>query len=321
VDRDHPPVVRTPAAGIAVPGNLPGALAEILDVRGAWEEAEIEAVGVCRDMERIDVFVVADGMYALGELRRRRGDFDGAQEAYERAHAIGRDPQPGLALLRLAQGRHDVAMLSIASALAGFGASTLERAPLLAAQCEIALAAGDLDLADAAATEVTRIAAMFESVGLEATGARGRGAVALARDDPTTALAALRMAAGHCLHVDAPYEVARTRVLLARALRALGDEDAAIRECAAARSCFEQLGAASDLAAIDDAPDSPPCGLTAREVEVLQQVAAAASNREVALELFISEKTVARHVSNIDVKLDVTSRAAATAFAYRSGLL
>ena len=295
--------------------------AEILDVRGAWEEAETEALGVCFDMERIDVFVVADGMYALGELRRRRGDFEGAQEAYERAHTIGRDPQPGLALLRLAQGRNEVASVSIASAIAGFGGSTLERAPLLAAQCEIALVAGDLDLADEAATEVTRIAEMFASVGLEAVGARCRGAVALARGDSAAALAALRMAAGHWLQVDAPYEVARTRVLLARASHALGDEDAAMRECSAARACFEQLGATNDLAALEEASGEPRCGLTAREVEVLQRVAAGASNREVAAELFISEKTVARHVSNIYVKLDVTSRAAATAAAYKIGLL
>ncbi len=128
--------------------------AAILDLQGAWEQAEAEALGVCRDMTGLDVFAVADAHYEVGEIRRRRGDLAGAEEAYTRAHEVGRDPQPGLALLRLAQGRTRAAGSSIAAAVAAFTGSRLERAPLLAAQAEIALAAGDVELAASAAAEV-----------------------------------------------------------------------------------------------------------------------------------------------------------------------
>jgi DNA-binding CsgD family transcriptional regulator len=158
---------------------------------------------------------------------------------------------------------------------------------------------------------------------LRAVGHRARGAVALARGHAIVALPALRTAIALWQELDAPHEVGRTRVLLAQAYRALGDEVAASRECAAARACFEQLGAAADLRglpAVDGAP-APPCGLTAREVEVLRRVATGRSNREIAEDLFISEKTVARHVANIFLKIDVSSRSAATAWAYERGLL
>jgi len=294
--------------------------AEILQVRGAWEEAEAEALDACRDMAGIDVFVVADGYYEVAEIRRRRGNLAGAEEAYTRAHEVGRDPQPGLALLRLAQGRTDAASSSIAAALAGFAGSRLERAPLLAAQVEIALAADDVDLAESAALEVFDTAQVFESMGLRAAGHRCRGAVALARGEGVTALGSLRLAFSLWQELDAPYEAARTRVLLAQAYRALDDIDAATRECAAARACFERLGAAADLRALQDG-SMPPCGLSPREVEVLRHVAMGRTNREIAGSLFISEKTVARHVSNIFVKLDVSSRSGATAFAYANSLL
>ena len=297
--------------------------AEILHARGAWAQAEAEALDACRDMADIDVFVVADGYYEVGEIRRRRGDLTGAEDAYTRAHEMGRDPQPGLALLRLAQGRTEAATSSIAAALAGFGGSLLERAPLLAAQVEIALAGQDLDLAEASAAAVVETADRFDSDGLRAVGHRARGAVALALGRSVVALAALRTAISLWQELDAPYELGRTRVLLAQAYRALGDDDAASRECAAARTCFEQLGAAADLRglpAVDGGP-TPPCGLTARELEVLRRVATGRSNREIADDLFISEKTVARHLANIFLKLDLSSRSAATAWAYERGLV
>jgi DNA-binding CsgD family transcriptional regulator/tetratricopeptide (TPR) repeat protein len=294
--------------------------AEILQLRGAWEQAEAEALDACRDMAGIDVFVVADGYYEVGEIRRRRGDLSGAEDAYTRAHEVGRDPQPGLALLRLAQGRTEAARTSIAAVLTGFAGSRLERAPLLAAQVDIALAAGDLDLAEASAAEVAETAETFDSMGLRAVGHRCRGAAALARGQTVVALAALRQAFTLWQELDAPYEMARTRVLLAQAYRCLDDADAASRECAAARAGFERLGAAADLRALDDG-DAPPCGLTAREVEVLRLVARGDSNRGIAAGLFISEKTVARHISNIFTKLDVSSRSAATAFAFANGVV
>jgi DNA-binding NarL/FixJ family response regulator len=294
--------------------------AEVLLQRGAWDEAESEALAACEDLVEIDRFAVADGYYGIGEIRRRRGDLAGAEEAYSRAHEAGRDPQPGLALLRLAQGRPDVAVSSIASAIACTSDNRLERAPLRAAQVTIALAAGDLDLADASATEVTETAETFDSTGLRAEAHRCRGAVALARDEPVVALAALRASCTIWHELGVPYEAARTAVLLADAYDALDDHDGATRERAAARDCFEQLGAAADLRALDGEA-RPSFGLTPRELEVLRLVAEGLRNRDIATTLFLSEKTVARHVSNIFTKLGVPSRAAATSFAYEHGLV
>jgi DNA-binding CsgD family transcriptional regulator len=293
---------------------------EMLDLRGAWGDAEAEAAAACRDMIGIDVFAVADGHYLLGELRRRRGDLAGAEEAYVRAHAQGRDPQPGLALLRLAQGRADAAAASIAAALVACTGGRLERARLLAAQVEVALGAGDADLAHAAAGEIADIAAEFGSDGLGAVAHRCRGAVALVEGQAVVALGSLRLALEAWQQAEAPYEAARTRVLLARAYRLLGDEDAAARECTAARGVFERLGAEPDVRLLDQR-DAPPAGLTPREVEVLRLVAVGHTNREVAAALVISEKTAARHVANIYAKLGLSSRSAATAFAHRHALV
>jgi DNA-binding CsgD family transcriptional regulator len=293
--------------------------AEVLGVRGAWEQAEAEALDACRDMAAIDVFVVADGYYEVGEIRRRRGDIGGAEEAYALAHEHGRDPQPGAALLCLAQGRVDAALSSITAAIAGASGSRLERAPLHAAQVEIALAAGDVALAQASAQEVDATAEAFDSPGLRAAGRRGVGAVALARGESVTALGALRQACSLWSELDAPYEVARTRMLLAQAYRALDDNDAAERERTAARACFERLGARADLATFE--PPSAPGGLSGREVEVLRLIAAGKTNRDIAGALFLSEKTIARHVSNIFDKLGVPSRSAATAYAFEHGIV
>ena len=294
--------------------------AELMAVHGAWEQAEAEALQACEDMLGIDVFAVADGWYEVGEIRRRRGDLDGAEAAYTQAHEVGRDPQPGLSLLRLAQGRADAAASSIATAIAGFGGSRMERAPLHAAQVEIALARGDVELAAASAAEVAETAELFESTGLRAVARTCQGAVALARDQAVAALASLREAFALWQELDAPHEAARTRVQLSEAYQALGDADAAARECAAARSAFERLGATADLRALEQQP-APACGLTSREIEVLRLVAAGKSNREIAADLVLSEKTVARHVSNIFTKLDVSSRSAATAYAYSHDLV
>jgi hypothetical protein len=174
----------------------------MLQLRGAWEEAEAEARQACVDMTDVDVFAVAGAHYEVGEIRRIRGDVTGAEEAYRRAHEIGRDPQPGLALLRLAQGRVDAAGRSISAAIASFGGSRLELAPLHAAQVEIALAASDVDTAAASAAEVAETAETFHSAGLRAAGHRAQGAVALARGEAVTALAVLRLA---CAEADAQF--------------------------------------------------------------------------------------------------------------------
>ena len=295
--------------------------AEILQQRGEWDAAETEAMNACRDMARVDVFVVADGWYEVGEIRRRRGDFDGADEAYGRAHEFGRDPQPGVALLRLGQGRTSSALSSIAAAIAGSSGSPLEKAPLHVARVEIALAAGERDLADESAKIVAATAERFRSPGLLAAAARCTGAVALATGESVTALAALRLACQRFQELEAQYECARTRVLLSEAYRQVGDEDAAARECTAAVVAFQRLGAVADLRALDESRPGPNCGLTPRELEILTLVAVGKSNRQIADALVLSQKTVARHMSNIFTKLDVPSRSAATAFAFANGLV
>jgi DNA-binding CsgD family transcriptional regulator len=295
--------------------------AELLAARGSWDEAEAEALAACQELERIDVFAVADGHYEVGEIRRFRGDLAGAEAAYDLAHELGRDPQPGLALLRLAQGKPAAAASSIAAALQVASPAPLERARLLAAQVPIALAAGDLETATAAAAELSATAATFGSVGLQAEAHRCRGAVELAAGQTVTALAALRQACGLWQELDVPYEMARTRVLVADAYDALDDGDAAARERAAARACFERLGAVGDLRLLDAEGAAAPAGLTRREVEVLTLVATGRTNRQIAEELVLSEKTVARHVANIFTKLGVSSRSAATAFAFSQGVV
>jgi ATP/maltotriose-dependent transcriptional regulator MalT len=287
--------------------------AQVQRSQGSWDEAEREALGACEDMVGVDVFAVADAYYEVGEVRRVRGDLAGADQAFRQAHEHGRDPQPGLALLRLAQGRTDDASASIASALAAGGGSRLEQAPLLAAQCEIALAAGDLDLAEVASDRLDEIARDFDSPGIRAEARRCRGHVLCRSGRTVEALPQLRLAFNEWTRLDVPFEAARTRLLLARCYAACGDSDAAAREEAAARACFERLGVLTDA--------TPPAGLTAREVEVLRSVASGKSNREIAEALFLSPKTVARHLSNIFAKTGSGSRAAATAYAYDHGLM
>jgi DNA-binding CsgD family transcriptional regulator len=222
-----------------------------------------------------------------------------------------------MALLRLAQGKVDAASASIATALHAAGTNRLARAPLVAAQVEIALADGDVATARTAADELTATAETFGSAGLKASAHRCEGAVALAEGQAVAALGQLRLAFAAWQELDAPYDAARTRVLLADVYAALDDPDAAARERAAANGCFESLGVHAD----DAAPVAVESPLSARELEVLRLIAAGKTNREIAADLFLSEKTVARHLSNIFTKIDVSSRTAATAYAFSSGLV
>lgn len=288
--------------------------AQVLQTRGSWQLAEEEALGACRDMVGVDVFAVADAYYEVGEVRRLRGDLAGAEAAYGHAHEHGRDPQPGLALLRLAQGNVTAASAAISAALAAAGGSRPERAGLHAAQVEVALATGDLDTAEASADELASCALAFHSAGLRAEGNRYLGAVRLQQGRTVEAMGLLRLAFKDWQELDVPYESARTRLLMGQAFRALGDDEAAQREEAAARACFERLGVRQNR-------DTAPNGLTPREVEVVRLIAAGKSNRGIAEALVLSEKTVARHLSNIFGKVGATSRAGVTAFAYDSGLL
>jgi DNA-binding NarL/FixJ family response regulator len=296
--------------------------AQILQLQGDWDEAEREAVRVCRELAHFDVGTVAEAHYQLGEVYRLRGRLADAEDAYRRAHGLGRDPQPGLALLRLAQGRADAAATSIQTALTGEERNRLVRARLCAALVEIALAIREIGVAWQAGDELMEIAGVYGSSGFEATALQARGAILFAEGQTAAALQTLR-AACHCWQrLNAPYETARVRVLLARLYDALDDRDAAALELDAAAAVFDRLGAELDVkrvAALRDRP-LPPGDLTEREVEVLAEVAAGKSNREVAAALFISEKTVARHLANIFTKLAVSSRTAAAAYAIEHGL-
>ncbi|MFW6174734.1 MAG: LuxR C-terminal-related transcriptional regulator, partial [Chloroflexota bacterium] len=262
--------------------------------------------------------------YQRAEIHRLRGEFVEAEEAYRQGSRWGRRPEPGLALLRLAQGRIDAAEASIRRAL-DEAQDRVTRSKLLAPYVEITLAADDLPAARSAADELSEIASDLEVPILHAVSAYASGAVCLAEGDTHAALTTLRRAWAAWQEIEAPYEAARVRVMVGLACRELGDEDTAEMEIDAARWVFRQLGAAPDLARVEalsrKAPAEVADGLTAREVEVLRLVATGKSNRAIAVELFISEKTVARHVSNIFDKLDLSSRAAATAYAYEHGLL
>jgi len=265
-----------------------------------------------------------DAFYEQAEVHRWRGDLDDAERAYRQAATFGRDPQPGLALLRLAQGQLEAASAGIRRALEE-ATERFRRPRLLSAAVEIALEDNDADAARAAAGELAQLAGEREVPLLQAMAAHAGGLVGLAEGDARRALAGARRAWSLWQELDAPYEAARARVVVAMACRALGDEDAARMELEAARQVFERLSAGPALARVEAltglARSRAGCGLTAREVEVLQLVATGRTNRVIAAELFLSEKTVARHLSNIFTKLGVSSRAAATAYAYRHELV
>jgi DNA-binding CsgD family transcriptional regulator/tetratricopeptide (TPR) repeat protein len=296
--------------------------AQVMQVQGDWDGAESEADRACRDMLGVHIGTAAGGQYEIGEIRRLRGDSTGAEEAFKRAHELGRDPQPGLALLRLAQGRIDLAVASMRAALDATE-DPLARARLIVAQVEIALAAADIGAADTTTSELEETATTYSSPGLQAASKAARGAVLLAQGRALEALAELREACRRWQEIEAPYEAAKNRLLLADAHRALEDEDAVTLELDAADAVFRRLGADWDVRSVSNrrAAATLPAGLTVREVEVLQLVAAGQSNREIAAKLFLSERTVHRHVSNILAKLAVPSRAAATAFAYEHSLV
>ncbi len=290
--------------------------AEILQLHGDWREALEEAR---RARERCDAAqnapVAALALYRQGELHRLRGDFDAAEDAYREASRGGCEPQPGFALLRLAQGNVETAAAAIRRLVAET-ADPVRRAGLLPAAVEILLAAGDLAAARAARDELVGLAERGGMLGALAD--RSRGAVELAAGDPHAALGSLRRAAQAWLDLDAPYEAARTRELVSEACRAVGDADTATLELDAARETFTRLGAAPDVARLG--PDDAH-GLTARELQVLRLVAIGRSNREIASSLVISEHTVARHVQNLFAKLGVSSRTEAGAFAFTHGLV
>jgi DNA-binding CsgD family transcriptional regulator len=293
--------------------------AEILQLGGSWADALEEARNACRRLvETKNTAAAGVAYYRYGELLRLRGEFAAAETAYRDASRFGWEPQPGLAQLRLGQGKRDAALAAIRR-LSAETTEPLKRAALLPAHVEIALAAGETEEARKACDELERLAAKYESSMLAAMVAYAQGVVALQEGDCEPALVALRAAQRIWLDLDAPYEVARTRALLAQACTELGDSEAAALELESARSVFRELGAAPDLARIERESGAAH-GLSPRELEVLRLVAAGKSNRQIAAELVISEHTVARHVQNIYTKLGLSSRAGAAAFAFEHDL-
>jgi ATP/maltotriose-dependent transcriptional regulator MalT len=289
---------------------------ELLGLQGSWTQAlaELERAGQ-RARRAGNVRVAAGAAYYRGDIHRLRGEFETAERAYRDAANGGYEPQPGLALLRAAQGDSAAAVATMRR-LHDDSADPADRARLLPAYIEVMIGADDLDAAQEACDELDTIVADRPSAQLTAAAAHARGAVTLAAGDPRAAHLPLRKAVGAWHDLDAPLEAAQARLLLADAYSALGDEDSAQVELQAARETFNALGVLPQIEAARDMH-----GLTARELEVLRLVAAGRTNKAIAEDLVLSERTVDRHVSNILAKLRVSSRAAATAYAYEHRLI
>jgi DNA-binding CsgD family transcriptional regulator len=296
--------------------------AEVMQLRGRWNDAARDARDACELL--ISRPAAGAALYHLGDIHRLRGEFTSAEEAYTRAHERGRKPQPGLSLLRLAQGQIDAAAASIRSVLLDTR-GRIDRARMLPAAVEILLAAADVAAAREAAAELSEVALAFGAPLLMAASAHAAGAVRLAEGDVEEASTALRKACETWRELGMPYEEAQTCLLLAAVCEKRGDQDGRHLEMETARRIFTQLRAEPCLARI--AAQSARAShqrigpLSEREAQVLRLLAAGRTNRAIAGELFISEKTVARHVSNIFDKLGVSSRTGATAWAFQHNLI
>jgi DNA-binding CsgD family transcriptional regulator len=302
-------------------GNCRIYRSRLMFLNGAWPEALDEIAAVCTDLDGYAGWVCGHAYYQLGEVRRLRGEWDAAEDAYRRAAEHGCPTQPGLALLRLAEGDVDAASAGVRRALTEVTAQP-ERLDLLKAAVTIYLEEGKIEAARDAVTEVEEITAELATPVTEAETCAVRGALALAEGDPASALPLLRRAVSTWQEQDAPHERATLNVLIGQACRALADHDGARLEFSAARETFERLGAGPDLAQLDRivaATDagSEINGLTRREIEILCLIARGKANRAIANELHLSERTVHRHVSNIFTKLGVDSRTAAVAYGIR----
>lgn len=298
---------------------------ELMQLHGAWQQAFDEIEPVCAaPADAPSRPETGAAFYQRGELQRLRGDFARAEEAYRLAHQAGHRLHPGLALLRLSQGQPDAAAAAIRLALRETRGAR-PRTLLLSAATEIFLACGDVAAARQACDELARVAARFGGPFVTAMAAQAEGTVTLAEGAVARALDSLQTACTVWREIEAPFELAQTRISIGQAYREMGDLDGAQLEFEAAHELFERLGAgpyAERAAALAQGrPPRPSTPLTGRELEVLRHLATGATNRAIAARLAISEKTVARHVSNIFTKLDLPSRAAATAYAYEHKLL
>lgn len=295
--------------------------AEVLQLRGSWRDAFEEARRACEWLsEPPGKSMLGAAYYQLGEIERLRGNLSEAEKAYERANHLRPNLGPGLARLRLAQKQVDAAMALVAR-MAEEVREPSRRAPILDALVEVALAAGNLAAAQTASEELATLVSHREIPLLRALALRSKGAVLLATGDARRALADLRQSWNLWCELQVPYEAARVRCLISQACSKLGDQDNAVLELSAAHETFEQLGAGTDRAMLPKLGCQNAGPLTERELEVLRLVASGMTNRGIAARLNISEKTVARHMSNIFTKLDLASRTAAAAYAYDHGLL
>lgn len=297
---------------------------EILQFTGAWPDAVSEAARACDRCTRANRRPPAGALYQQGEIHRLQGHFTAAEDAYLRASTLGCEPLPGLALLRAAQGRPDIARAAIRRALEA-ATDPLHRVKLLPACVDILLDAGEVENAGRACDELEALANQIGTDVLQALAGHARAAVGFANGDARTALVLLRRAFDMWQQLEVPYNAARARILAGAACRALGDTDTAALEFRAARSTLERLGAAPDLARLDtlergDVGERPPL-LTPRERQVLRLVASGKTNKSIGRDLSLSERTVDRHVSNILAKLNVSTRTAAITYAYDHKLL
>ncbi len=297
--------------------------AEIMRFLGAWPEALAEVRRACERCEQSGDKPPAEALYQKAEIHRLRGEFTQAEKLYRSASQLGLEPQPGIALLRLVQGHADTACTAICRLMTATTEQS-QRARLLPVYLGMMLASGDIEQARSACQELQRLADIFDSDALRAAAAQAQGAIALAEGDAWVALAPLRSAFDLWQRLEAPYEAARVRVLIGQVCRLLGDEEAATLEFDAAKTAFEQLGAQPDLARVGASHNAASARnehpLTTRERDVLHLIATGCTNKAIAAELHLSERTIDRHVSNILGKLDVPSRAAATAYAYEHQL-
>ncbi len=293
--------------------------ANLLQVRGDWLEARREARRVLANPDNATVSIIAEAHYLLGEIARQRGELSTAEQQFRRAHELGRDPQPGLALLLVDRGDPLGAATTVRSALIAAGTDAAARGPLLPAVVETAVAVGDLESARSAADELAGLAARYRTAGFEAAAAHAEGRLLLAQQEGPAALPVLRLALQRWRDVGAVIAAARVRADLERAYELIGDTDAAQRERAAIAAALSTLTEERHAES-----GAAPNRLSPRESEILAMVAAGLSNQAIAAELFLSIRTVERHLATVYQKLGVggrSARAAAVSFAIRDGLL
>lgn len=296
---------------------------EVLGLLGRWAEAEAEIRAAAEELASGKPLSAASALCSLGEIRRWRGDLTGAEQAYLRAHQLGGDPQPGISLVWLAQGRVEAALAALRSGLVDDSRADEERAAFRWAQLEAALVTGGVDLARESAAELTSIAQRTRLPVPEARASHARGVAFLMEGSFPRALPELRDAQSRWASLSLPYEEAYARTCLGVARRHLGDEEGAALDIEAARSSLSRLDADPEpptFLALLGVRFDRPAGLSPRETEVLRLVASGMTDREIADTLSISEHTVGRHLQNLFAKLGVSTRAAAAAYAVRCGL-